>query len=187
MWSSLSPCSGPLHRSPSLKGADNISFSREEHLMFNTSFRPAYILSALIAGLAAAASAGGLFLNGLYRDNSFVASAWRGNDLVTLVVVVPLLVAGLILSMRGSQRALLVWLGALGYMLYNYVFYMYAAAFNPFFLLYVALVALSLYALIFALRALDIEAVSHSFGGGTPIRWISGVMMAIPLIMGGIE
>ena len=46
--------------------------------------RTPYILSIIIAVLATIASAGGLFLNGLYRDNHFVTSAWKGNDLITL-------------------------------------------------------------------------------------------------------
>lgn len=35
-----------------------------------------------------------------------------------------MLVVALILSRRGSQRAQLVWLGMLDYMLYNYAFYL---------------------------------------------------------------
>jgi len=88
--------------------------------MLQTKLRPAYILSAIIAILATVASAGGLFLGDLYRDNTFISSLWKGNDLVTLVVAVPMLVAALILAMRGSQRAQLVWLAMLNYMLYNY-------------------------------------------------------------------
>jgi len=61
------------------------------------------------------ASAGGLVIGDLYRDNTWATAGWLGNDLVTLVVAVSLLVAALILAMRGSQRAQLVWLAMLGY------------------------------------------------------------------------
>ncbi len=47
--------------------------------------KTAYILSILIAVLAALAAIGGLALN-IYRDNSFVTTAWRGNDAITLVL-----------------------------------------------------------------------------------------------------
>jgi hypothetical protein len=63
------------------------------------------------------ASVGGLFIDDQYRDNAFAASAWLGTDLVTLVIAVPVLVAVLILSLRGSARAQLVWLGMLDYAL----------------------------------------------------------------------
>jgi hypothetical protein len=42
----------------------------------------------------------GLFIANLDRDNAFVTTVWRGNDLVTLVVAVPLMVATLILTLR---------------------------------------------------------------------------------------
>jgi hypothetical protein len=124
--------------------------------MLQTKLRPAYILTAIITILAIAASTGGLFIDGLYRDNLLVTSGWYGNDLVTLVVAVPMLVTALILSMRGSQRAQLIWLGMLDYTLYNYAFYLFGTAFNGFFLVYVALFALSIFALIFGLVALDV-------------------------------
>jgi hypothetical protein len=135
-----------------------------------TKLRAAYILSAIIAILATVVSAGGMFMADLYRDNAFVTTVWRGNDLVTLVVAVPLMVATLILTLRGSQRALLVWLGTLGYMLYNYVFYLYGAAFNRFFLLYAALTMLSMYTLIFALPKLDVNGISQRFHARTPVK-----------------
>jgi len=49
----------------------------------------AHRLTTTIALLATVASAGGLFLPHLYRDNAFVVSAWKGTDLITLVVAVP--------------------------------------------------------------------------------------------------
>lgn len=147
--------------------------------MLQTKLRPAYILSAIIAILATVASAGGLFLGDLYRDNTFVTSLWTGNDLVTLVVAVPMLVAALILSMRGSQRAHLVWLAMLDYTLYNYAFYLFAAAFNWFFLIYVALFTLSIFALIFGLVNIDVNGISQKFRARTPVKWISGYMLFV--------
>lgn len=81
--------------------------------MLQSKFRWSYLLSAIIAILIIVASAGGLFLTGLYRDNTWTSSQFRGSDLVRLVVAVPLLVAALILARRGSQRAQLIWLGML--------------------------------------------------------------------------
>jgi len=131
--------------------------------------------------LATAASAGGLILGNLYRDNTFVASLWKGNDLVTLVVAVPMIIAALVLSMRGSQRAQLVWLAMLNYMLYNYAFYLFAAAFNWFFLIYVALFTLSIFALIFGLVNIDVNGISKKFRARTPVKWISGYMLFVAL------
>jgi hypothetical protein len=158
----------------------------EADKMSQTKLKPAYILSVIIAILMAIASASGLFTD-LYRDNPMVTAAWRGNDLITLFVAVPLLAAAMILARRGSLRALLIWMGMLGYALYNYLFYLYGAAFNKCFLVYVALFSLSIYALILGVGRLDIDAIGGRFSPRTPVRWISGYMLFFALMLGGIE
>lgn len=145
--------------------------------MKQTGFRSANILSVIIALLAMVESIGGLFLNGLYRDNLLVISAWKGNDLVTLCVAVPALIAALLLARGGSMRAYLVWMGMLDYMLYNYAFYLFGAAFNRFFLLYAALLALSIFALIFGLASLDADAIRRQFRARTPVKFISSYLL----------
>lgn len=154
--------------------------------MLQSQFKSAYILSFIIAILALVQSAGGLFIGNLYRDNAWVISAWYGNDLVTLIVAVPLFVAALILSIRGSQRAQLVWLGMLAYMLYNYAFYLFGAALNNFFLIYVALFSLSIYALIFAVPKVDVGGTSRRFRTKTPVKWISGYIMLFAVVVCGM-
>ncbi len=136
-------------------------------------------LSILITILATIASAGGLLLKGLYRDNAFVTTTWHGNDAVTLFLAVPVLIAAMIFSARGSVRAQLVWLGALDYMLYNYAFYLFGTTFNAFFLLYVALPGLSIFALIFSLTDLDAEKIRQQFSIRTPVKWIGGYFLFV--------
>ena len=134
------------------------------------------MLSTIAAGLAALAAAGGLLLPGLYRDNLWVTSAWRGNDLVTLAVAVPLLL-GASIAARGSRRALLVQLGMLAYLVYGYAFYLFGAAFNRFFLVYVAIFSLSTVALLFAAHGADVEAVAREFRSRTPARLVAGWLL----------
>jgi hypothetical protein len=144
-------------------------------------YTTAYRLTILVIVLALVASLGGLLINGLYHDNIFVTSAWKGTDLVTLIVALPLLIVSLVLSMRGSQRAHLVWLGMLDYMLYNYAFYLFGASFNAFFLVYAAIFTLSVFGLIFGLISLDVEAIGWKFRNNVPVKWISGYMLLIAL------
>jgi len=142
-------------------------------------FKTTTVLSVLIAILAAVASAGGLFLDGLYRDNSFVSAVWKGNDAVTLFVAVPLLAISLVLARRGSKRAQLIWLGSLDVILYSYAFFLFAAALNWFFLIYVALFTLPIFALLFGLIELDVEAISEQFRQRTPVKWIAAYMIFV--------
>ncbi len=153
--------------------------------MLDTKLKPAYVLSIFIAVLTLVASAGGLFISNLYRDNSsFILIGWYGNDLVTFFVAFPLLVITLILSIRGSQRAQLVWLGMLDYTLYNYAFYLFGAALNRFFLIYVALFTLSIFALIFGLANIDVNSISQKFQARTPVKWVSSYMMCWAILLG---
>ncbi len=147
--------------------------------MFKTKPKSCYTLTIITLVLATAAAAGGLFIENLYQDNAFVAAVWRGNDLVTLVIAMPLLLGGLIFSRRGSVRGQFVWLGMLWYMVYNYAYILFGAAFNPFFLLYVALFTLPLYALICALPRIDVEQAGQRFRARTPARWIAGYMVFV--------
>jgi hypothetical protein len=141
--------------------------------------KTAVILSFLIAMLASIASAGGLLFGGIYRDNAFVRTTWLGNDAVTLFLAVPILVAGLVFSRGGFLRAQLVWLGALDYMLYNYAFYLFGAAFNAFFLIYAAILGLSIFALIFGLANLDPGRVREQFRESMPVRWIGAFFLFV--------
>ncbi|HSK34337.1 MAG TPA: hypothetical protein VK903_12690 [Propionicimonas sp.] len=116
-----------------------------------------YWLTALVAAAMSVVSAGGAFAPGLYRDNPLIAATFRGQDVVTLFVAVPLLVLGLVLEVRGSSRGRVLWLAMLFYALYSYLFYAVGAAFNVFFLLYVAIVGLALYALLSSVPRLVLE------------------------------
>ena len=120
-------------------------------------------------------------LEDLYRDNALVRTTWLGNDAVTLFLAVPILVAGMVLARRGSLKAQLIWMGALDYMLYNYAFYLFGAAFNAFFLIYAALLGLSIFALIFGLVNLDVTRIRRRFSERTPVKWIGGYFLFVAL------
>ncbi|ABR50355.1 conserved hypothetical protein [Alkaliphilus metalliredigens QYMF] len=155
-----------------------------EKIMLKTKYKPAFILSVIIVILMVLASVGGLFIKDLYQDNFLVTSGWYGNDLVTLLLAVPLLAISLVLSKQGSQRAQLVWLGMLFYTLYNYAFYLFGAAFNSLFLIYVTLFTFSIFALIFGISSLNIKIIGERFRSGTPVKKIGGFMAIVAILLG---
>ncbi|MGF1470399.1 MAG: hypothetical protein ACFB50_01500 [Rubrobacteraceae bacterium] len=128
-------------------------------------------LTAPIAILVATAALVELFVEGIFRGDelNFVAQA-IGQDYVTLVVALPVLVVSAILAGRGSGRARIVWLGSLAYVLYTYVIYAFHVRFNPLFLVYVAVLGLSLYALIGGLATTNFESIKARFSRGTPVK-----------------
>ncbi len=143
----------------------------------------AYRLSLGVLVLAAAAAAVGLFVPHFYRDNDWTRPQLRGGDLVTLAVGVPLLAGSLWSALHGSLRGRLLWLGALGYMAYGYLYYLVAVAFNPLFLVYVGVVALSLYALVLGLASLDWDTVAARFRG-ISVRAVQVFLLLIGAVLG---
>jgi hypothetical protein len=137
-------------------------------------------LTAPIAVLLALAAGSELLVDGIFRgDDATLVAQIVGFDAVTLAVALPALVASAILAGRGSARARLVWLGALAYVLYTYAIYAFHVRFNPLFLVYVALLGLSLYALIGGLATTDFAALRARFARGTPVKALSAFLAAV--------
>jgi hypothetical protein len=130
-------------------------------------------LTAPIGVLLAIAAGGGLFASGLYHDNDNLLAQAIGQDLVSLVVVLPALLVSAWRARRGSTGAWLVWLGGMGYLVYSYVTYAFAIRYNALFLVYVALLGCSLYALIGGLAATDQAGIQAYFTSRTPVRGVS--------------
>jgi len=137
------------------------------------------LLTRALAGLMAAQSLMGLLLSEHYRDPEPIRTTWFGNDWVTLVLAVPLLLLGLVRGARGSTRGLLVWVGMIAYAVYNYAFYLFGASLNVFFTLYVLAFVVAVVTLMLALSQLDVAAVARSFRQATAVRAIGGLLTFI--------
>jgi hypothetical protein len=139
-------------------------------------------LTVPIAVLVAIAAGVGFFIEDLYRDTPLNVAQAVGQDLVTLVVGLPVLVVSAILAVRGSSRAHLVWLGVLVYLVYTYAMYALAIQFNPLFLVYVALLGCSLYALIGGLATTDFAEIKARFARGIPVRAVSMFLAVVAVL-----
>jgi len=141
-------------------------------------------LAALATVLMAAQAATAMAFPGLYRDVGFALDAWRVNDPVTLLVATPTALVALALAWRGSLRAWLVLMGAMQYALYNYAFYLFGAALNAHFLLYVAAFVASGAALIAGLVALDPGAIGRGLTPRVPARPLAGYLAFWAVVLG---
>ena len=131
-------------------------------------------LTIPIAALAAIAAGSGLFVDGLYSaSNTFVMASAIGQDLITLVVALPALIISAILTRRESRRARLIWLGVLVYLVYSYAVTSFTVSFNALFLVYVALLGCSVYALIGGLVTTDLAGIKTRFTEKTPLKAVS--------------
>jgi hypothetical protein len=136
-----------------------------------------------IALLVAVTAVAGLYWPATYaRETSYSRAGGYASDIVDLFVVVPVLLISGIKGYRGSVTAHLVWLGTLGYLLYNFVIYAFGVHFNALFLVYCAVLGLCLYATLFSLSSIPLEKVAQTYGPRAPRKTIALVMfvLAIP-------
>jgi hypothetical protein len=152
-------------------------------MISSVQFRKERIFTLLLAAAALIQSAGGLFLPNLYRDQRWVVSIYRGTDLVTLALVVPALIGSMLLAVRGSNRARLVWIGILFYIFYNNLYFLLATAFNRLFLVYVAIAILSAWTLVEALLHLDAGRICAKAGPSGPGKAAGAVLFACATIL----
>jgi hypothetical protein len=144
--------------------------------------RGAYLMSAAL-GVAAAAAAGltvafPSVLSGVPGANGNL----RGTAVVVLAVGVPVLAAAVLGSVRGSNRAFVIWLGTLGYLLYQAVLLCFATPLNTFFLFYVAYLGLAVWSIVFLLRGTDLASFGLSVSPSVPIRTIAGYALVVMVL-----
>jgi hypothetical protein len=122
-----------------------------------------------IALLVAVTAVAGIFWPATYVKETLYSSAGAiGSDIVDLFLVVPVLLISGILGYRGSVPARLVWLGTLGYLLYNFVLYAFGVHFNSLFLVYCATLSLCFYATVFCLSLISLEQIPALLAGRVP-------------------
>jgi hypothetical protein len=150
-------------------------------------------LSALIAVLVLVAAATGVFSqtpgthisfvtvrgehatyqgSGLYHyDPASVAREGVVWDVIDLCLALPLFALALVLSQRGSLRGRLLLGGMLFYFVYQYLMYAVMIAFNPLFLVYVAIFALSAVAFFLNLGGIEVSHLPAHMSARFP-RWL---------------
>jgi hypothetical protein len=114
-----------------------------------------------------------------YYDTVSTAAQAQANDLITLAVGLPLLVVSAWLAFRGSLRGRLLMTGTLGFFLYTYMSMASLASYNAFFLVYVTIFGLSLYAFILSMMSFDLKTLPQSFSKQLPRKWIAALMFLV--------
>ena len=128
-----------------------------------------------------------LYQKGLYaRDSVSMASQALAQDVVTLILAVPLVLISLWMLKKQNGKGMFLLTGTIGYFLYTYASYSFLLIFNSFYLLYVILMTLSFYAFILCLlelNQLDIkELITQQFPG----KLLSGFFLVSALMIMGM-
>ena len=109
-----------------------------------------------------------LYGKGIFRyDSRSVVVQGIAQDIVTLLLAIPLMVFGL--SRFGTVKGRLLLTGIFGYFLYTYVSFVFLWMYNPLFLVYVMMMSLSIIGFILSLLSIDMttlkEVVLPSYPG----------------------
>lgn len=119
-----------------------------------------------------------MYGQGLYRyDTLFTGAANRGNDLITFVLAIPLLLYALVQYRQNSLRGGLLLLGTFVYFLYLYGSYALGIAFNPLFLVYIALFSATLFAVVLLFSSVDRQLLADHLAPTLPRRGIAIFML----------
>jgi hypothetical protein len=143
-------------------------------------------LATLLVPLMGFAALLGVAWTGLYRDPDVLVPQLVGQDWVTLVLATPVLALALGRARRGSRLAWIVALGVVGYAAYGYALYAFATRHNELFLVYVAILGASVWALV-----AGFQAVPRARGGGDlkprlAWRWIGGFFVGLAILFAAI-
>lgn len=87
------------------------------------SLNTALILSKICVPLMIIQSVVGLCVPGTYaKDGAWGRAVWLGNDVVNLVLFVPLLSIAIVLAKRGTDKGKIFWLGIQALVTYDYMY-----------------------------------------------------------------
>jgi len=104
-------------------------------------------LSVLLAVAAAVGAVVTAWVPGVLTGPAVMNGSARGTALVVLFLGVPALVAGMLLDRAGRRIGFPVWLGALAFLAYQGVLFLFATPFNELFLVYVVMLSTSLWSI----------------------------------------
>jgi len=137
-----------------------------------------------VLALSVVATLLGLLRPGHYNATPEATLLYRVQDATIILVGVPVLALGLWYATRGSLRGRVVWLGGLAYSTYMWASVGLQVPYNEFFLGYVALFSLSLFAFVGGLVTTDAGAVRRALEGRVSTSLYGGALVLIAAGLG---
>ncbi len=173
----------------------NASHKPQPVLPLKGNLKPIYASSILIAVLMTAAAVAGIFFQEVTYPTVELLENFLPNDVLMLGIGLPMLLVSMVLACRRKLIGLLLWQGALIFVLYNYLIYVLAMPLNIVFLLHLGLAMLSTYTLIALIASIDATAVGSRLAGVVPERLSGGILAglgflfllrALAMLIGGL-
>lgn len=125
-----------------------------------------------------------LYGKGIYQyDSISMVTQGKAQDIVTLLLGIPLLIISLYLSRKGLLKGRLLLAGTLGYFLYTYISYVFLWMYNPLFLIYVIIMSASFFSFTLTMMSFDIKNISSYFNNKLPVKFIGGFQIFFGVIL----
>jgi len=156
-----------------------VNSNNENNLPIKRNLKLVYILSFIIASLMAVASIAGILFRSMIYPTDELLGTFISNDVVNLLIGLPITLGSIFLAMRGKLIGLLFWPGALFFVLYNYLIYVLAMPFNLAFLLHLTLVTLSVYTIIILVASIDGKKIQQRLAGVVHERIAGGILVGM--------
>lgn len=143
------------------------------------------ILSIILVVLTIGVTLTGIIMPSLYQDNPTFVIIWQSNDIITLAIACPIFIVGMLSYLKThSIKALMIWMSMIWYLVYNYAYYVYGAAFNALYLGHLAIYSLALLTIILAAIDFPIATISTPQKLGLSHKIVIGEML---FVAGGLS
>jgi hypothetical protein len=152
-------------------------------LPLRSDLRLGYLSSLIIVVITAIASLAGILAPEEFYPTAEIQQSSVPNDVVTLIIGLPILLGSMWLTRRGKLVGLLFWPGALFYSLYNYLVYLLAMPLTIMYPAYLAIVILSIYTIMGVVASIDGEAVKARLSGRVPERLSGGLLIGLAVLI----
>jgi hypothetical protein len=123
-----------------------------------------------------------LLLNNNY-GSIFIQNESRGQDLRTILILVPMYIVTLIYSIKGSFRGQLILLGLIYFICYTNMHILFGIDYDKLFLVYVLVFVVSIAALIYGFLMIDYKKIGESYFSRKTIVVVNLLLVLFSLIL----
>ena len=141
-----------------------------------------YVVSLIVAVLMSAASVAGLLNPDMLYPTVETKQNFLPNDLVNLLIGLPILLGSLWFVWRGNLLALLLWPGSLFYNFYNYLIYTFGLPLSWMTGVYLSLALLSAFCAFDLLRRIDQKTIQVRLNHVAPVKTAGWVMIGFGVL-----
>lgn len=159
------------------------NINKSNSLPIKNSLRIYYSLSLLIAFLLAIVSIIGILYQNIFYSSDEIIQTFVPNDVVNLTVGLPFLIIAIALTKKHKLIGLLIWPGALFFVIYLYFPYLLVLPFNALYLFYLIIFSFAIYTMIGLIANIDSTTIKDKFVNTVPNKVSGGILIGLAVVI----